>query len=68
MKKSTIISDMQLEIMALKELAAGKGKEKKGKKEDEDVCPTCGGDLEYIEEGIVYCPVCKEYYEIEEEE
>jgi len=33
---------------------------------DEDVCPVCKGDLRYVEEGIVYCPACEEYYEWEE--
>lgn len=67
MKKNTIIADMQAEILALKEANSKKGKDKK-KKEDEDVCEECGGDLEFVEEGIVYCPKCKQYYEYEEEE
>ena len=43
--------------------------ESKGKKqkEDEDVCLTCGGDLQFVEDGIVYCPKCKEYFELGEE-
>ena len=61
MKKSNVITDMQAEIAALKE--AGKPK----KKEDV-VCDECGGDLDYVEEGVVYCPVCKVYYEYTEDE
>jgi uncharacterized protein with PIN domain len=62
MKKNTTIEAMQAEILALKE--AGKKKEKK---EDETVCPECGGDLEYVEDGVVYCEDCKQYYDVEEE-
>jgi uncharacterized Zn finger protein (UPF0148 family) len=65
MKKNTTIEDMQKEIAALKEQAAAK-KDKSGK--DEDVCPDCGGDLEFVEDGVVYCSHCKQYYDIEEEE
>ena len=42
-----------------------KGSSKKSK-EDEEVCPECGGDLLFVEDGIVYCSVCKEYFEEEE--
>ena len=34
-------------------------------KVDEEVCPECGGDLLFVEDGIVFCPVCKEYFEEE---
>jgi ribosomal protein L37AE/L43A len=61
MKKSTVIEDMQAEIAALKE--AGKPNEKD---EDETVCPTCGNDLTFVEDGVVYCDKCKEYFEYEE--
>jgi uncharacterized protein with PIN domain len=61
MKKSSVIADMQAEIAALK--AAGKPKEK----EDETVCPECGADLLVVEDGVVYCEKCDEYYEMEEE-
>lgn len=63
MKKNTTIADMQAEILALKE--AGKSKEKK---EEDVVCEECGGDLEYVEDGVVYCEHCKQYYDVEEEE
>ena len=65
MKKTTIISDMQAQIAALTEAAKPKPKEKK---EDDTVCPTCAGDLEYVEENVVYCPKCKEYFEYTEDE
>jgi uncharacterized protein with PIN domain len=61
MKKSSVIEDMQAEIAALKEAAKPK------EKEDETVCPECGGDLELVEDGVVYCSHCKQYYEAEEE-
>lgn len=36
--------------------------------EDKDVCGECGGDLSFIEDGVVYCPACKQYYEMDTEE
>lgn len=33
--------------------------------EDEDVCPECGSDLLELEDGVLYCEECKEYYERE---
>ena len=62
MKKSSVIEDLQKEIALLKDAMKPK------QKEDEEVCEQCGGDLEFVEEGIVYCPKCKEYYEVEEDE
>lgn len=64
MKKNSTIEDIQAEIKALKELAAKAPSEKK----NDDVCPECGSDLEYVEDGVVYCPHCKQYYDYEEEE
>jgi predicted amidophosphoribosyltransferase len=61
MKKSSVISDMQAEIAALKEAAKPKAKE------DDTVCPGCGADLLVVEDGILYCEKCEEYYEPEEE-
>ena len=43
-------------------------KRKKKEKEDEEVCPNCGGDLLAVEDGIVYCSKCKEYFEEEKED
>ena len=63
MKKNTTIEEMQAEIVALKEAA-----NKKPDKKEDVVCPGCGGDLEYVEEGVVYCSHCKQYYDVEEEE
>jgi transposase len=56
--KSTVITDLEERI---KELES----QKKEKKEDEDVCPECGGDLNYVEEGVAICPKCSIYYEVE---
>ena len=64
MKKNNTIADLQAKVALLEE--AGKSKSKS--KEDETVCPVCAGDLEYVEEGIVYCPKCKDYYEVDTEE
>jgi len=57
MKKSSVIVDLEERI---KQLEAEKEKKKEKK---EDICEECGGDLEYVEEGIVYCPHCEQYYE-----
>ena len=43
-------------------------KKDKGSKADEDVRPECGGDLVFVEEGIVFCPKCSEYYETGDQE
>lgn len=56
--KSTVITDLEQRIKELEE-------KKKEKKEDEDVCPECGGDLNYVEEGVAICPKCNIYYEVE---
>jgi uncharacterized protein with PIN domain len=72
MEKSKIITEMTDRIDSieehLKKLVKAPAK-KKGKKEevDEEVCPECGGDLLFVEEGIVYCNKCSEYYEIADE-
>lgn len=42
-----------------------KSKEGKAQKEDEDVCPLCGSDLLELEDGMLYCESCEEYYERE---
>jgi uncharacterized protein YbaR (Trm112 family) len=56
----------ELRIKALEDkLAALKAP---GDKEDKDVCSECGGNLSFVEEGVVYCPACKQYYEFTEEE
>ena len=59
MKKSTVIVDLEERIKQLE------GEKKPDKKDI--VCEECGGDLEYVEEGVVYCPHCEQYYEVEEE-
>jgi uncharacterized protein with PIN domain len=70
MKKSNIIDEITERLHNLEENIKGikKPAPKKKKEEvDEDVCPTCGGDLLFVEDGIVYCPTCKEYFEEGEE-
>jgi uncharacterized protein with PIN domain len=57
--KSTVITDLEERI---KELEA---KKKEKKEEDEDVCPECGGDLNFVEDGVAICPKCNIYYEVE---
>jgi len=73
MKESNIISEMLKRIGTLETnlkdtLKKGNKKSQKEVKEDEEVCPECGGDLLFVEEGVVYCQKCKKYYENEEEE
>lgn len=58
--KSSVIEDMRKELEALK--AANK------KEVDDTVCPECGADLTFVEDNVVYCKKCDEYYEVEEEE
>lgn len=42
-----------------------KGNER-GDNEDEDiVCPMCKGNLHDVDNGLLYCPKCEEYYAIE---
>jgi uncharacterized protein with PIN domain len=73
MEKTDIINKMTVRLDSieehLKKLVKAPGN-KKGKKPevDEEVCPECGGDLLFVEEGIVYCNKCSEYYEIADEE
>jgi len=65
MEKSNIISDLLGRLDALEEWRKEKGKPK-GKKqppEDEEVCPQCGGDLLFVEDGVVFCKKCNEYFE-----
>jgi hypothetical protein len=70
MKKSEIINEITERLHNLEEGFKGikkpPGKKMKPKM-DEDVCPICAGDLLFVEEGIVYCPICKEYFEEEAE-
>lgn len=61
MEKSSIIEDLKARLENIE-----KGLKKKNdtkRKEDEDVCKNCGGDLQFVEDNIVYCPKCKEYFE-----
>jgi len=65
MEKSNIISDL-LERLKVLEDWRKEGTKKKGKKtapEDEEVCPQCGGDLLFVEDGVVFCKKCNEYFE-----
>jgi uncharacterized protein with PIN domain len=70
MKKSEIINEITERLHNLEEGFKGIKKppaKKEKTKVDEDVCPICGGDLLFVEEGIVLCPLCKEYFEEGEE-
>lgn len=71
MKKTSIIEDLHGRLDKLemwqKEESDAKTKGKKKTPEDEDVCPKCGGDLVFVEDGIVYCPKCSDFYEEEEQ-
>ena len=72
MEKSNIIQDLLdrlTKIELWKEESKGKKppKDPAPKEDDEDVCPKCGGDLLFVEDGIVFCPKCKAYYEEEKE-
>ena len=67
MEKSSIIEALKERLDELekwRKVTGTKKKETKEKKEDEDVCPVCGGDLLFVEDNIVYCSKCKEYYEM----
>jgi ribosomal protein L37AE/L43A len=71
MEKSNIISALKERLDKLEGWKEKVAKKKEGKKEkaDEEVCPICGNDLLWVEEGIVFCKKCNEYYEqIEEKE
>lgn len=64
MKKSNVIDEITERLHIIEESIKGVKKSPAKKKEvDEDVCPVCGGDLLFVEQGIVFCPVCKEYFE-----
>jgi RNA polymerase subunit RPABC4/transcription elongation factor Spt4 len=75
MEKSGIINALHERIDALEKWRAERKEpedKKKGKPKtppvDEEVCPVCGSDLLFVEEGVVYCPKCKQYFEHEEGE
>ena len=65
MKKSSVIEGLMERIDILEKWRKG-DKKKEDKPEDEDVCPVCGGNLDEIDEEIVYCSKCKQYYDLEE--
>jgi len=64
MEKTNIISDL---IKRIDNLEKKSKKKAPTKKPDEDVCPECGGDLLWVEEGIVLCKKCNKYFEQVEE-
>ena len=70
MEKSNTISDLLERLEALENWRKEKvkRKEKKTPAEDEEVCPQCGGDLLFVEDGIVFCKKCNEYFEMKVEE
>ena len=70
MEKSKIITEITDRLVDVEEhlkILKKPAQKKDGKKTDvdEDVCPECGGDLLFVEDGIVFCPKCSEYYEME---
>lgn len=75
MEKSKIIYALKERLDSLEEWRAEKkkpeDKKKPGAKKedvDEEVCPVCGGNLQFVEVGIVFCPKCNQYFEFEEED
>ena len=75
MEKSNIITEISERLVDVEEklktiVKAPKKKSTNTKKPevDEEVCPECGGDLLFVEDGIVYCRKCSEYYELKEED
>ena len=67
MEKSNILSILEKRIGDLEKTLTNNKKKNSGKKPDEDVCPECGNDLLFVEDGIVYCSKCKQYYDLGEE-
>ena len=69
MEKSKIIETLEDRLAAIekwkKTTSEDLDKDKHKGKADEEVCPNCGGDLLFVEDGIVYCPKCKDYFEEE---
>jgi hypothetical protein len=61
MEKSEIIDALKGRLDALENWR--KGKANKEEKPDEEVCPICGGDLQWVEDNIVFCKKCNEYFE-----
>lgn len=74
MEKSNIIAALlervdKLEKWRTEKKESATKKKPEGKKEaDEEVCPVCGGDLLFVEEGIVFCSKCDQYFEYGEED
>lgn len=68
MEKSEIINALHERIDELEKWRKSASDKKKTSKEDEEVCPECGGDLLFVEDNIVVCKKCKRYFEINEEE
>ena len=64
MEKSSIIEALKERLDDLEKWRKGTSGKKKESKEDEDVCPICGGDLLFVEDNIVFCSKCKEYFEM----
>ena len=62
MEKTNVIKEIMDRLGKVEKFMKGTKKDK-GSKADEDVCPECGGDLVFVEQGVVFCPKCNEYYE-----
>jgi len=70
MEKTNIINELRDRIMDIEKKLASKKKFTSEKKSevDEDVCPECGSDLLFVEDGIVFCSKCKQYFELKGDE
>ena len=69
MEKTNIINELKDRIVDIEEKLKKSVPKKKSTNEkkpevDEDVCPECGSDLLFVEDGIVFCSKCKQYYEL----
>lgn len=69
MEKSNIIAALKERMDNIEKWQEEISKKKGSKKQkvDEEVCPECGGDLLFVEEGVVHCPKCDQYFEVEVE-
>ena len=63
MEKTNVIKEITERLGKVEKFMKTPKKDKGKKKADEDVCPECGGDLVFVDQGIVFCPKCNEYYE-----
>jgi len=69
MEKTNIINELRDRIVDIEEKLKKSIPKKKSTSEkrpqvDEEVCPECGGDLLFVEDNIVFCTKCRQYYEL----